>query len=378
MAGMDVVGDLFGAGQMFLPQVVKSARVMKQAVAHLIPYHRGGEARRARATARAGTVVMATVKGDVHDIGKNIVGVVLACNDYEVDRPRRDGAVRRRSSRPRGEENADLIGLSGLITPSLEEMRTSRREMEREGFTLPLLIGGATTSRAHTAVKIEPRYSAAGRPRAGRVARGRRRRGAAGPRRAHDAFVARRSARSTREVAARARAGATARARLTLERGARQPRRRSTGPARAAAADVPRRRGPSPTTRSSELVARIDWTPFFRTWELAGTYPAILTDPRRRRGRARACSATRRQLLDADRRRAAARRPRPSSASGRPTRRRTTTSSLFADETRTTRARALHTLRQQMRASGAGRPNWRSPTSSRPARASPTTSARSR
>ncbi len=170
MAGMDVVGDLFGSGRMFLPQVVKSARVMKQAVAHLIPYIEaekgpgdptngadgpgtGGNGRRS-----AGRIVMATVKGDVHDIGKNIVGVVLGCNDYEVI----DLGVMvpwTRILETARERKADLIGLSGLITPSLEEMRTVASEMERDGFTIPLLIGGATTSRAHTAVKVEPCYS---------------------------------------------------------------------------------------------------------------------------------------------------------------------------------------------------------------------------
>src|SRR5262249_50248933 len=153
MSGMDVVGDLFGSGRMFLPQVVKSARVMKQAVAHLIPYleeeklARGGGVRRS-----AVKVVMATVKGDVHDIGKSIGGVVLPCNDYEVI----DLGVMvpwTRILETAREEHADLVGLSGLITPSLEEMRLVAGEMEREGFHVPLLIGGATTSRAHTAVK---------------------------------------------------------------------------------------------------------------------------------------------------------------------------------------------------------------------------------
>ena len=163
MAGMAVVGELFGTGRMFLPQVVKSARVMKLAVAHLVPYMEaervaaGGEVGDIRRPA-AGKIVMATVKGDVHDIGKNIVGVVLGCNDYEVidlgvmvPWPRILEVAR--------EEKADIIGLSGLITPSLEEMRVVATEMEREGLTLPLLIGGATTSKAHTAVKLEPAYS---------------------------------------------------------------------------------------------------------------------------------------------------------------------------------------------------------------------------
>ena len=155
MAGMNVVGDLFGSGRMFLPQVVKSARVMKKAVAVLVPYL---EAERAGTNRRAGTIVMATVKGDVHDIGKNIVGVVLGCNDYEVV----DLGVMVPAARileKAVELEADLIGLSGLITPSLEEMTHVAGEMERQGFTIPLLIGGATTSRTHTAVKIAPAYS---------------------------------------------------------------------------------------------------------------------------------------------------------------------------------------------------------------------------
>ncbi len=155
MAGMNVVGDRFGAGRMFLPQVVKSARVMKKAVAYLTPYL---EEERSGTGRRAGTIVMATVKGDVHDIGKNIVGVVLGCNDYEVI----DLGVMVPAARileTAREVNADLIGLSGLITPSLDEMVHVAGLMEREGMTTPLLIGGATTSRAHTAVRIEPAYS---------------------------------------------------------------------------------------------------------------------------------------------------------------------------------------------------------------------------
>src|SRR5215217_9666565 len=158
MAGMNVVGDLFGSGKMFLPQVVKSARVMKQAVAYLMPFMEAEkEISGVSARPPAGKIVMATVKGDVHDIGKNIVGVVLQCNNYEVidlgvmvpaqnilDTARKVGA--------------DAIGLSGLITPSLDEMVNVASEMQRQGFTLPLLIGGATTSRAHTAVKVDPRY----------------------------------------------------------------------------------------------------------------------------------------------------------------------------------------------------------------------------
>ncbi|MCE8472020.1 cobalamin-dependent protein, partial [Rhodovulum sulfidophilum] len=155
MAGMNVVGDLFGAGKMFLPQVVKSARVMKQAVAVLLPHMEAEKEGRREA---AGKVLMATVKGDVHDIGKNIVGVVLACNNYEIVDlgvmvpPEKIVAAAK-------EHEVDIIGLSGLITPSLDEMVHMASEMERQGFDIPLLIGGATTSKVHTAVKIAPHYS---------------------------------------------------------------------------------------------------------------------------------------------------------------------------------------------------------------------------
>src|SRR5947207_5526342 len=154
MAGMNVVGDLFGSGKMFLPQVVKSARVMKKAVAHLIPFMENDTSAAREPTGR---IVMATVKGDVHDIGKNIVGVVLQCNGYEVI----DLGVMTPAQKildTAREKNANLVGLSGLITPSLDEMCHVAAEMERQGFDIPLLIGGATTSRVHTAVKINPNY----------------------------------------------------------------------------------------------------------------------------------------------------------------------------------------------------------------------------
>ncbi len=157
MAGMNIVGDLFGSGKMFLPQVVKSARVMKKAVAYLLPFMEA-EKEASGNHQPQGSIVMATVKGDVHDIGKNIVGVVLGCNNYEVI----DLGVMVPSEKilqTAREKKADIIGLSGLITPSLDEMVHVAKEMERQGFTVPLLIGGATTSKAHTAVKIAPGYS---------------------------------------------------------------------------------------------------------------------------------------------------------------------------------------------------------------------------
>src|SRR6202035_582724 len=156
MDGMNVVGDLFGSGRMFLPQVVKSARVMKQAVSHLMPYMEQERDGREHSSSN-GKIVLATVKGDVHDIGKNIVGVVLQCNNYDVV----DLGVMVPAAKileTAREKKADAIGLSGLITPSLDEMQHVAQEMEREGFKLPLLLGGATTSRAHTAVKIAPHY----------------------------------------------------------------------------------------------------------------------------------------------------------------------------------------------------------------------------
>ena len=168
MAGMNVVGDLFGSGKMFLPQVVKSARVMKKAVAYLLPFMEAEKAAGRRKP--QGRIVMATVKGDVHDIGKNIVGVVLGCNNYEVI----DLGVMvpaEKILKPRATRQADIIGLSGLITPSLDEMVHVAKEMEREEFRLPLLIGGATTSRAHTAVKIAPHYRETVDPCARRIAR---------------------------------------------------------------------------------------------------------------------------------------------------------------------------------------------------------------
>ena len=279
MAGMDVVGDRFGSGRMFLPQVVKSARVMKRAVAHLIPFI---EAERAEAgedgtgsgRRSAGRIVMATVKGDVHDIGKNIVGVVLGCNDYEVI----DLGVMvpwTKILETARDERADLIGLSGLITPSLEEMRLVAAEMEREGLTTPLLIGGATTSKAHTAVKLEPAYSGPvvhvdDASRAVGVA------GALMDPASRDAFVAGRRAEY-------------AEVRRDYEGRNRPHRRVPLAEARSSrlvidwdAVEPPRPTFTGTRTLSDypieELVERIDWSPFFATWELKGRYPAILTD----------------------------------------------------------------------------------------------------
>ena len=273
MAGMNVVGDLFGAGRMFLPQVVKSARVMKKAVAVLIPYLEAGREGTGR---RAGTIVTATVKGDVHDIGKNIVGVVLGCNDYEVV----DLGVMVPAARileKAIEIDADLIGLSGLITPSLDEMTHVASEMERQGFTIPLLIGGATTSRTHTAVKIAPAYSGP----VVHVLDASRAVGVAGaliqPDR-REAFVA--GIREEYETVRRDRAGQRAKERrLTIAEA-----RANRVPIDWSAVTPPRPTFLGPRTFSdyplAELVDFIDWTPFFTTWEMRGAYPAILDDPR--------------------------------------------------------------------------------------------------
>jgi 5-methyltetrahydrofolate--homocysteine methyltransferase len=273
MAGMNVVGDLFGSGRMFLPQVVKSARVMKKAVAVLIPYL---EAERVGTGKRAGTIVTATVKGDVHDIGKNIVGVVLGCNDYEVV----DLGVMVPAARileKATEIGADLIGLSGLITPSLDEMAHVASEMERQGFTIPLLIGGATTSRTHTAVKIAPNYSGPvvhvlDASRAVGVA------GALVQEERRDAFVA--GIRDEYDAVRRDRAGRQAKERrLTIAEA-----RANRVPIDWSTIEPPRPTFLGPRTFAEEslrdLVDFIDWTPFFATWEMRGAFPAILDDPR--------------------------------------------------------------------------------------------------
>ena len=290
MDGMSVVGDLFGAGKMFLPQVVKSARVMKKAVAYLTPFMEAEKAAMAaagQAVKTQGKIVLATVKGDVHDIGKNIVGVVLACNNYEVIDMGVMVPCEKILERAKAEK-ADLIGLSGLITPSLDEMVHVAREMERQGFKLPLLIGGATTSRAHTAIKIAPHYSEPvvhvldasravpvttsllsddGKP----------------------AFVAQH--RADYEALRKSHAAPTPAAGLARDR-ARAGGRPSSGAPRTC-------RTPSFTGVRvlddfplATLREFIDWTPFFHTWELKGVYPA---HPRGREVRRAGAPALRRR-----------------------------------------------------------------------------------
>ncbi len=275
MDGMNVVGDLFGAGKMFLPQVVKSARVMKKAVAHLIPFIEA-EKDRSGTSAPKGKVLMATVKGDVHDIGKNIVGVVLQCNNYDVI----DLGVMVPAARileTARAERVDAIGLSGLITPSLEEMAYVASELDREGFSVPLLIGGATTSRAHTAVKIEPQYR--GGPTV-HVLDASRAVGVAGNLLSdtlRDEFVA--TTRRDYEALRLERAGRTREHRVEPVETARS--NRLTIDWAATPPPVPSFMGVRTLDDYplAELIERIDWTPFFQTWELAGHYPAILTDP---------------------------------------------------------------------------------------------------
>ena len=276
MDGMNVVGDLFGAGKMFLPQVVKSARVMKKAVAYLIPYIEEEKAKNPDAASDTkGKILMATVKGDVHDIGKNIVGVVLQCNNYEVI----DMGVMVPSAQileKAKAEQVDIIGLSGLITPSLDEMVYVAKEMTREGFDIPLLIGGATTSKVHTAVKIAPNYTD-------------------GVVHVTDASRAVGVASSLMSDTQRDDYISKVRSEYDQMRDAhgRQKQQKKRAPFATAQAN----RTPidwaafEPVTPAftgtkvlddyplDELVERIDWGPFFQTWELAGTFPAILKDP---------------------------------------------------------------------------------------------------
>ncbi|MBE02969.1 methionine synthase [uncultured Marinobacter sp.] len=275
MDGMNVVGDLFGDGKMFLPQVVKSARVMKQAVAYLIPYI---EAEKTEDQQAKGKILMATVKGDVHDIGKNIVGVVLQCNNYEVI----DLGVMvpcEKILETARREQVDIIGLSGLITPSLDEMVHVAREMQRQDFRIPLMIGGATTSKAHTAVKIEPQYQndialyVSDASRCVNVASQLLSKTAKGE------FVA--AARREYEAIRERRKNRGERTKLVSLEEAR---------ARAPQLDFETYEPPRPAFTGirvfddydlAELVDYIDWTPFFISWDMAGKYPAIFDDPKR-------------------------------------------------------------------------------------------------
>ena len=298
MAGMGVVGDLFGAGKMFLPQVVKSARVMKKAVAYLMPFM---EAEKTADAKPQGRIVMATVKGDVHDIGKNIVGVVLQCNNYEVI----DLGVMVPAAKileTARERRADVIGLSGLITPSLDEMVHVAQEMEREGFALPLLIGGATTSRAHTAVKIAPHY----RSSTVHVIDASRAVGVVSQllgdnsKADFDAKTRTEYARLREEHAAKSREKKLvsleqARAnRTVIDWNSYAPPKPEFAGVRVYATDLEKSKGSRQAAEINPLAAcapqqvpitletlipYIDWSPFFHTWELRGRYPAIFDDP---------------------------------------------------------------------------------------------------
>ena len=272
MDGMNVVGDLFGSGKMFLPQVVKSARVMKKAVAHLIPFIEE-EKEKTGVTQGKGRIVMATVKGDVHDIGKNIVGVVLQCNGFEVIDlgvmvPWQD------ILKAANDNNADMIGLSGLITPSLDEMVTVAGEMQRLGLSTPLLIGGATTSKAHTALRIDPAYEGPvihvlDASRAVGVA------SSLVSDTQREPLIANTADDYDKLRKSRERSGQSELASL-LDARANGFQYDPTGKAPAPHYPGLHHFGDWPL---ADLKASIDWTPFFRAWELAGTYPAILDDP---------------------------------------------------------------------------------------------------
>ena len=344
MDGMNMVGDLFGSGRMFLPQVVKSARVMKQAVAYLLPFMEQDKDGARRTTSSNGKIVLATVKGDVHDIGKNIVGVVLQCNNYEVV----DLGVMvpaEKILQTATAEKADIIGLSGLITPSLDEMCHVAAEMERQGFEVPLLIGGATTSRVHTAVKIHPNYRRGQTVYVNDASRAvgvvclaarRARRASAyvdrDPRRIRP-HRRRACARRSDEAAPLARRRARQCAEAQLVRQLRPPAPHLIGTHRLA--DIP----------IAELVDYIDWSPFFATWELNGKFPAIFDD-------AKVGEAARSLFADAQEmlgriaaegwfRAAAVIGIWPANGEGDDI-------LLFADEARSEPIAVLHTLRQQL------------------------------
>ena len=347
MAGMSVVGDLFGSGKMFLPQVVKSARVMKQAVAYLMPFMEKEKEEQGLAQGEpAGRIVLATVKGDVHDIGKNIVGVVLQCNNYEVI----DLGVMVPAQKildTAKERKVDIIGLSGLITPSLDEMCHVAAEMEREGFDLPLLIGGATTSRVHTAVKISPNYH---RSQAIYVTDASR---------AVGVVSSLMSKEERPKVIARMRED-YARMAETHARGRVEKARTSIADARVnrLKLDWQTYAPPKPTflgTHSfrgydlAELARYIDWTPFFQAWELKGAYPRILQDDKYGEAARHLFDDARamlKQLVEEKWLKAnAVVGFWPANSVGDDI-------EIYADESRTRKIATLHTLRQQMAREG--------------------------
>jgi 5-methyltetrahydrofolate--homocysteine methyltransferase len=348
MAGMNVVGDLFGDGKMFLPQVVKSARVMKQAVAYLMPFMEEEKARNLAngvvgdGRSSAGKIVLATVKGDVHDIGKNIVGIVLQCNNFEVI----DLGVMVPAAKiieTAKTEGADIVGLSGLITPSLDEMSFLASEMERQGMSVPLLIGGATTSRVHTAVKIDPNY------RRGPVVHVNDASRAVGV--ASSLLSADRRAAYAGDIRAEYAKISAAHFRAQADKKRLKLKDARANAVQADFVKTPPKKPAFLGTRSfgdydlAELASYIDWTPFFQTWELAGRYPAILDDPK--------VGEAARALFD-DAKAMLARIVKekwftaratigfwPANADGDDI-------ALYADESRSTRIATLHTLRQQL------------------------------
>ena len=348
MDGMNVVGDLFGAGKMFLPQVVKSARVMKQAVAYLMPFMEEEKARNQAAGIAgdernsAGKIVLATVKGDVHDIGKNIVGIVLQCNNFEVV----DLGVMVPAAKiieTAKAENADIIGLSGLITPSLDEMVFMASELERQGLDMPLLIGGATTSRVHTAVKIDPAYKRGPVVHVNDASR------AVGV--ASSLLSPEKREEYAREV--RADYAKISNAHFKAQQ---DKKRLSLDAARANAHSIDWSKT-MPTKPAfigiksfgdyslAELAEYIDWTPFFQTWELTGRFPAILNDPKVGEA-ARALYDDARKMLDRIVKEnwfkaSATIGFWPANAEGDDI-------ILYSDEARTKPLTTLHTLRQQL------------------------------
>jgi len=373
MAGMNVVGDLFGSGKMFLPQVVKSARVMKKAVAYLLPFMEAEKKAAGGVHKNAGKILMATVKGDVHDIGKNIVGVVLGCNNYEVI----DLGVMvpcEKILQVAREQNVDIIGLSGLITPSLDEMAHVAREMEREGLKLPLLIGGATTSKAHTAVKIAPGYgqpvvhvldaSRAVPVVSNLISQEHRPKFAAQIREEYDRVRAQHAGQTAKLISIeQARANAP---KLKFDD---LPKPEFTGArvlnSHSVAADVSPRQIPSPIQSAadsnrrprielSDLVPLIDWTPFFHTWELRGVYPKILQHEKHGE-EARKLFADAQQLLAQI---VTGKWLQPRGIYGFfPANRVGDDVELYTDESRSKVLTRFHFLRQQIE-KGDGTPNW--------------------
>jgi len=358
MAGMNVVGDLFGSGKMFLPQVVKSARVMKKAVAYLMPFMEAEKLASGATNKNAGKILMATVKGDVHDIGKNIVGVVLGCNNYEVI----DLGVMvpcEKILQTAREQNVDIIGLSGLITPSLDEMAHVAREMEREGLKLPLLIGGATTSKAHTAVKIAPGYgqpvvhvldaSRAVPVVSNLISKEHRANFGAQIRKEYDRIRSQHAGQTAKLISIEeARANAP---KLKFDD---LPKPEFVG-IRALSSDATTLNTQhSARVTLAELVPFIDWSPFFHTWELRGVYPKILQHEKHGE-EARKLFADAQKLLEKI---VSGKLLKPRAVYGLfPANRIGDDVELYTDDSRVKVLTTYHFLRQQI-AKDDGTPNW--------------------